>query len=140
MRTTKDKQNRGYLRNSRDAAALRSQSELSEVQGVKLKGALRRTNNAASLARFKSDTINYHLSKTLVNALLQVNASKLTRAENAIVKTFNELMHMDLKQARMSRHCPTKEDVIVLFKILKKANPRKANALAQTFKFRKILY
>jgi hypothetical protein len=45
---------------------------------------------------------------------------------------------MDLKQARSSRHCPTKEDVSVLFKILKKASPVRANALSQTFRFRKI--
>jgi hypothetical protein len=139
LRTRKDKQNRRFLRNSRDAAALITQSETSELNATKFNGALRRTNKVVSLARFKSDKTNYHLTKTLVNALLGVSSFKLSRKEASIIKKFNELMHMDLRQARMSKSCPTKEDVHILFGILRRVNPKKADSIAQTFKFRKIL-
>lgn len=138
MKKTGDKQNRRFLRNSRAAASLANESELKEGYGIRIRHALKRANKAASIARAKSDKVNYHLTLTLTNALLDVQASKLTKREIQTVKHFHELMHMDLKQIRLSKLAPTKEVVLVLFKILKKANPNKAKELSQTFKFRKI--
>ncbi len=138
MKTRKDKQNGRFLRNTRAAASLASELELNEVHGARMRRALKRANGAASVARFKADRINYKLTTSLVSELMQISASKLSKREVEIIKTFDEVLHMGIKQARASRHCPTKEDVGVLFKILKKASPLRANALSQTFRFRKI--
>jgi len=138
MKRSADKQNRRFLRNSRTAAALSAEEEVQEVHGAGVRKALRRTSQAAFVAKLKSEKINFALSRVITNALLDVKNSKLTRREVEIVKHFDQLMHMDLKQARSSRLCPTKEDVVILFKILKKASPSKAEELSLTFKFRKL--
>ena len=135
MRKNGDKQRRRFLRNSRTASSLKS--EVRETNSASIRRALNRTSKVSLLARLKSDRINFQLTHTLTNALLGVS-SKLTKRELQVVKHFDELMYMNLKQARMSRLCPTREDVVVLFKILKKANPLKAQRLSETFKFRKI--
>lgn len=136
MRTRSDKQNKRFLRNSRSASSLKD--EIKETKSSSIRRALNRTNRAALIANLKSDSINFKLARILTNALLDLNASKLTKGEVQIVKRFDELMHMNLKQARISKLVPTRGDVVILFRVLKKANPSKANSLSQTFKFRKI--
>lgn len=136
MRKRSDKQNKRFLRNSRNASSLKE--ELFEMNSSSIRRALNRTSKSALLAHLKSDRINFQLARTLTNALLDSSASSLTKREVQIVNHFDEIMHMDLRQAKMSRLCPTREDVVILFKILKKANPSLANTLSESFKFRKI--
>ncbi len=134
-----DKQNLRFVRNLRTASSLANESELNEVYGVRVRHALTRAKKAAFTTKFKSEKINYNLTKTLTNALLDVSASKLTKREVEIIRHFDELMHMDLKQAKASKLVPTKADVVILFKMLKKSNPLRARQLSETFKFRKIV-
>lgn len=138
MKKNGDKQNRRFLRNSRTASALSSEEEISEVHGAGLRSALKRVKVRASIARVNADKINYNLTTRVVGELLSVPATKLTKKEIEIVKRFDEILHMDLKQARHAKYCPRREDVVVLFQILRKADPKKAQQLSQTFKFRKI--
>jgi hypothetical protein len=137
VRKRSDKQNKRFLRNSRSALSLKT--ELLETNSSSIRRALNRTSKSALLSHSKSERINFQLARTLTNALLDAPASKLTKHEVGVVKHFNELMHMDLKQAKISKLVPTREDVVILFKILKKANPSVANTLSESFKFRKII-